>query len=294
MEKSIVCFNYYKITYSLIMFYAILENFPKCLDIIEKKPKNVSTEDKNQYSPWEIECTNEVNITKLRNVHVDNRTPQGICIQVMEYLGEINNDEEQALKDAGCEFFYYWIYYVLFNNNEKKINDIQSQYEELINIYNNAYFKKNIKSRCIGSKRPIEHDDFKKILELSSIYNSIYKNTKRDKNDDIFKEVIKIVKLYNSKLENNPSKIIEIVKEPSCKNSSGVTIIITFVVTIIVFLSLFILYKFTIFGSLWRNIINRKISKSYSINEERNVFQGSEIYSVLPSRNEHNLLYFSP
>ncbi|GAW84713.1 variable surface protein [Plasmodium gonderi] len=290
MEKYIISLNFFFVLFSSFL-YDTVKKFPLCKKKIEEK----EIKDPRLGGTWRNECKKSGYNSYLKELYTDDIILENKCIQAMEYLSEINNDRNQFLTDAGCEYFYYWIYDVLIKRDEEKINYIQMLYDIFFSIYENSPFR--IYKLCDLFEHTFKSDDFNKVIEVYDIYNSIYENTKPEKKDDAFKEAVKIVERYNKKLESKSSEITGILKEEFCKNNSGVTIIITFFVTIMVFLSLIILYKvnyFTIFGSWWRNIIKRKIIRCNNTDKEWNAYQGSEIYSTISRDIGNNILYISP
>ncbi|GAW84685.1 variable surface protein [Plasmodium gonderi] len=260
----------------------IIKYFPECSRKIEEKVHKFETEEHDNYLGLTKQCHLYADRDKLRDVSFDVRGPKDICVQAMEYLVDVNTATSGSLHEAGCAYFYYWIYDVL-KNGIKEISDIQDIYDQLIEIFMK---EKNIPiiNLCESNKNPIKNDDFHKIVLIYDLYNSIYKNDKVLPKEAVFEEALKILKRYYEELVSKPREIIEIVKEASCKNNSAVTIVITFFVTIM----------FTIFGSWWHNIINKKINRWNNTNEEWNTYQRSEIYSTISRDTGHNMLYFSP
>ncbi|GAW84545.1 variable surface protein [Plasmodium gonderi] len=279
--------------------YEIVEKFPECNEHINTKQNTITSGGTNNV--WEILCLKPDTITTINKHSIDySGKVSEICVQAMEYLHDVNLRTEEFLKDAGCAYFYYWIFDVAFNKNMSKINDIPYLFNEFTDLLKRNILALNssgkleipINELCLYSQESIIKRDFQKIIYIYNLYDII--NSKGGKiNKDVFKQIVNIVKQYNENMESVSCKIVEIPDQPTCKNNILVPIIITMIVTFLISLFIFILLKFTTLGSLIQGatLIRRNVYDN--IDEELSRFRGSDIYGTMSRNSVNNILYNS-
>ncbi|GAW79199.1 variable surface protein [Plasmodium gonderi] len=275
------------LNFTLIKKYDIVKKFPECRKKLDGHA--VQFETIGETGKDVQLCTDANNIRILKNLINDKYTPERICIQAINYLGDINYGQDQNLQMAGCEYFYYWIYDDLLKEEIKGNMDTQNVYDHLIGIFTKRGLY--INKLCKPSKTPLKNDDFQKIKDIYNLYKKLYKQSEVINPDDIFKGIVSIVMQYEEKIYTQASEIKELEAPSPCKTNILSPIIITSIITFLTFIFLFILYRFTAFGSWCKNVIKSKIDKRDNINEETHRFQEYEIFSSTPTKYKHNIWY---
>ncbi|GAW84636.1 Plasmodium exported protein, unknown function [Plasmodium gonderi] len=263
-----------------IKLYDIVKNFPKCEKKLNESVEHITILHGEKPSGWKKICIDNENNVSVEGLTLGSHGPKNICYQSMQYLANVNNVKDNPyLKISGCEYFYYWLYELLHKNNNAmvKFHDIQSLYDQLISIFENAPFVEKL-NLCKPSVELIKEEDFQKIIEIYDIYNPIYENGRSPNKDEIFNELVNIVNKYYEKIYNEASKIrSQVVPCAPCHTNILVPITITFF--------------FTTFGSWILQLIKGNENRLYYIDLERHIFHGSEEFDIIGRNSRHNILY---
>ncbi|SCA60875.1 VIR protein [Plasmodium vivax] len=211
-----------------------------------------------------------------------------ICEISIKYLERIKQSQDNHYISNGCKYLYYKIY-------DKKNDD--PEYSDItFKFYNNLLEKYASKETRTfkDSIEKINNDIFCKLENLEKLYDYFdkYKNSK-DCNRGSCGCAEKCVELYNTylsecyinyysefcaELHKFAEKFNEYLREKiECnekvkalplfnKYSSGVVITITSVALIVIFFSLFILFKFTPFGRHIKSRIRKKKNMGDNVN----------------------------
>ncbi|GAW84391.1 variable surface protein [Plasmodium gonderi] len=258
--------------------YEIVVHFPKCKGEIEEKPQKIT--DYSNPGTWAKLCIDNSPNSKLSHLNVHNRNPQDICNQVMEYLAYVNGGTKESLNEFGCEYLYYWIYELLHHKDNIDITvQVDEVYDELLNIFikgYKTYFNGEIKiSRCL--KNGIKEIDFPKIRAIYDMYNKIIIHTYNTNN--IFQDVVDIMNKHNKQIESVYDEISKSLITTPCKSNIASPIMITILVT------------FSECGLWIRRAIAWKRNHLDNIDEERNIYQETEISSSLLRDSRYNITY---
>ncbi|GAW84634.1 variable surface protein [Plasmodium gonderi] len=266
----------------LIKKYTYIEHFPYWKKSIDKNP-HISQIFIN-------ECQNRSTYLGIYLSNVsDNK-----CHHAMSYLTDLNANENSSLNVAGCYYFYYWIYADILNNEIKNTDDIKNIYEGLLNIYIKAFKTFNRTHVCEEYKNTFTNDDVRKLTAIYNIYNSI--DVLRDlcgsnREDNFCNEIETIINKYNIIRKYTSKEISETKTLTPCSNNIGVHIIITAVVTLLILIISFTIYKFTTFGTWLRDAIIRKKRHWNNTSDDINLFESSDLSSRNLRNNEYDILY---
>ncbi|GAW84420.1 variable surface protein [Plasmodium gonderi] len=242
--------------------YKIAEYFDYCRERLNIH----AVESDGTGGTWGNVCKEESYKKKLKELIGDNGDEEKICIQAMQYLGEVNAAEVDSLKEAGCNYLYYWIYDNIFKKDISKNENIKKIFIELIRIFREKIPDKDEIGEHItqSNEVPFVVDDLPKVEAIYNINkNDIYiKNACSSYKDEVFCEAIKgYVEKYNIIIKTQDRLIHEPIKiqtNTSCQYHIGVPIIITLIISLLTLVFIFLLYKFTKFGSFFRRTILRK------------------------------------
>ncbi|GAW84151.1 variable surface protein [Plasmodium gonderi] len=235
---------------------------------------------------------------RLEHLFRDMYDPQKICHQVIEYLGVINNENNESFKKVGCVYLYYWIYNDLLKDDKKGINHMPNIYDEFIKIFKEMY--KTTNNFCNSSEETIKKEDLPKLTVIYEMYKNkeyIEEFCLPNTDDDYCNVLKEHIKKYNNLVHAVVSEIHTPCKQdalPSRGKNIGSTIIITIFATLLISIFLFVLYEFTTFGSWIRHKILRRRKGLNNIEEKLDGLQGSELFTSMPRNSNHNMLYNSP
>ncbi|GAW83944.1 variable surface protein [Plasmodium gonderi] len=277
----------------MISIDEVLSKFPECKRRLDEKVHDSITHE-GGLSKDKLCKESKYKLKDLiRNIY----DPEKICLQVQEYLGEINNELNKSLNKAACAYFYYWIYDELLKDEKKEIKNIPIIYNEFVDI-----FIKTIKEHnniCKNSDDIIKEED---VPKLTIIYD-MYKNEEYMKKaclpnrvDEYCNALRDYIKKYNNITQAILSEIHEPFKRdilPSHGYNIGSTIIITIFATLLISIFLFVLYEFTTIVSWLRRTILCKRKGLNNIEEKWEKYEGSDIYYTMSRNNENNILYHS-
>ncbi|GAW84421.1 variable surface protein [Plasmodium gonderi] len=257
--------------YSFINKFHIYEKIMENIEIREDDPSNAKCKE-------------------LYNVDSDNVKSIIIkkCPQAISYLKTIN-DKEKSEREIACNYFYYWIYHDILQ--EKKIINSYKLAIYLITVYRYLYRNKNIYE--IYTSKFSNNDDLEKLNIIYDMYKNhdIIERSCLRKDKDIFCDIIKekidpYMKIFKI---NDIVAITEEVKT-TCKSNVISPIIITFVVTSLISIFLFILIKFTSYGSYIRLGLE-SIKKKWNTLDELKILQNSDIPNRIKMNERYNILY---
>ncbi|GAW84121.1 variable surface protein [Plasmodium gonderi] len=240
-----------------------------------------------------------------------------ICAQTFSYLNDIElyNHGKNKLKEAHCVYLYYWLYDKY--KGKKDSNEIKNLYNKLINVNNTEQDR-----RCENHNNiSISDDEISKLKDIYKIYKNIDKlngqdtcsqeNSKyaqecaniykqnvescRQHNKTYFcKELIKIKEQYekvilNLNCNNDTPKTLPSFQ----RNNTTVLTLVPVALTILISFFLYVLYKFTPYGSCFRCSRIRKKNKCNNIDHYINTLQLYEISNDNFHNKECNILYSS-
>ncbi|SBT72738.1 Plasmodium vivax Vir protein, putative [Plasmodium ovale] len=233
------------------------------------------------------------------------------CLQIDKFLSHLSNYGEKYTSD-GCKYLNYWIY-DKFNQKKGEGNyNILQFYESFKGTYSDQYDNNYLLNGCI---KEIDENIFRKIQNLIDIYDK-YNKLKNDDiqltgdyctsaidcvssytlhvkkchesyDPDFCMELENFRKLYNLRVSNVTSCKDLQTYLPSAINSNVVTIITPFAVILVMPFILFILYKFTPFGS-WimprmKRMLNNSFLESYEgeqNSENANIYAEDRMYNI--------------
>ncbi|GAW84045.1 variable surface protein [Plasmodium gonderi] len=264
--------------------YNVLKKFPKCKEKMDECVKNSNL---GLGSFGESICKNHENADLLRNLIGVNDKLEKMCIAAMEYLGSVNSG---SLYEAGCEYFYYWIYHDLLGSEKNRINDIQSVYNLLIEIFTKIGFSLE---RLCKVDESIKIGDFHKIIKVYDAYNKIVFDSSSN-NDILFNIVVDMMYEHNEQIESLNIQINNPIITTPCQRNIAPPIMITILVALLICIFIFVLLKFS--GcSLWiRRAIAWKKNHSDRLGDESNMFEIPEISSSFIRDNKYNISYNYP
>ncbi|GAW83915.1 variable surface protein [Plasmodium gonderi] len=214
------------------------------------------------------------------------------CPQAISYLKRISDYDDKNKRIIAYNYLHYWIYHDLLQEKKIENNNLPSIY--LINVFKEIYKNKSLSD--FYSVKFKTNDDLEKlsiIYEMHKNYDILEKFClNRDKNGfcDIIKEKIdpymKIFKIKDIVATKEEVKT-------TCKSNVSGPIVITFVVTLLICIFLFILIKvncFTSYGTYLRLGLD-SIKKKLSTLGEYKTLQNSDISSRIAMNERYNILY---
>ncbi|GAW82737.1 variable surface protein [Plasmodium gonderi] len=267
----------------------------------------------NSSGNFNDQCTN---ISKIFSNDLQSNV-NAICTKVMSYLENIHKTSDNRLITSSCIYLYYWIYEEF--KKQEKDNSIYTKmiYDLLIMVYNN---RGNI-SICNNYAKTIFNDE--EMLKLKDIYDMVtilhdlnkegacsneekpnctnqcfntyikYEAECKFNNDHYFCKILNDFRnAYNTKLRNLSGANIHYKLLPSFHTYNiKLTVIIPVLVALITSVILFMLYKFTAFGSYISQSIIREKNVFNVIAKKRNILEQSDISSNIPNNRKYNVYY---
>ncbi|GAW84100.1 variable surface protein [Plasmodium gonderi] len=261
--------------------YGFVKYFDQCKKIMDDKVNHIDASFTSQCS-----IINEADFSGyLQN-------PKKLCTQAMPYLFEIYYYNNIPLNGAGCLYLYYWLYN---KNFKQKTNSsvVKTFYEKLIDIYNTNYAKNGTQEIY---KKDINDDDIEK---LSVIYNVFsFLNNMNDKNQnqsakDFCYAVETIKNKYNLIIQEKGSETSKQQIVEYCQSNIKLSILITILVLLVPSLLIFIVYKFTPYGSYILRAIKWKKRVLNNRDNKWNIMQSSEIFNDMPRNMQYKMSYNS-
>ncbi|GAW84587.1 variable surface protein [Plasmodium gonderi] len=219
-----------------------------------------------------------------------NSTIKEICEKAGNYISIIQEDYYNKFNESPCIYFYYWLYYNY--GIHMNIKDTKDVYQFMINQFYNDYAFQcmNYKDIIITQEEMLNlnvlydmHVNFNnisektktcdKICECAKKCADIYMKQKDKCKYNTFPYFCNLIeefrKKYNNKISssncdtNTPSSL------PSLQSNNVITLtLILIVVTLGISSFLFMLYKFTTYGSRIRYQFMRKRNKYLNIDKE--------------------------
>ncbi|SBT84631.1 PIR protein [Plasmodium ovale] len=236
------------------------------------------------------------------------------CTSFANYLKNIENTYEDNEKKYHCMYLNYCI-----NNVDNRATYHGYEYKELLEAYRMVSSSMKI---CKENIDVIEADIFFNIRELYEFYNNFY-NIKnglitslsdkceiakkcseyyernmeecQDKTDD---GLCKVLLNFKEEYENEMEKVLSCEKAQSLNakksNSFDALVITPFIVTFLISLFTFILYKFTPFGYWIRHRIKKIKSRMKDIKgENQHLLNNSEMDNLYAQNKSYKIKYFT-
>ncbi|VVA00129.1 PIR protein [Plasmodium vivax] len=203
------------------------------------------------------------------------------CSQAQHYLNNVKKINNHQYINNACKYFLYWLYFIVLQKDLEK-HKILKIYQDVLTAYiegsGNENFRKYVN---IFSEETIE-----KFIKLTEMYDYFYKfkgNTQHGDNKcnhakecfRLYKENIKVCEegndndfcyeldnlkeIYDAYMKSNDrcTSLPKTLKSYRVYNRAAI-IITPFSILLVISLSLFFLYKFTPFGSLFRKKTKNK------------------------------------
>ncbi|VUZ93406.1 PIR protein [Plasmodium vivax] len=199
-----------------------------------------------------------------------------ICTDVLTYFKKIENNSVHVYPlSASCYYVYYWLYFDKLKKKGKNDNEVFGIYEELVKSYATGVSNDFL---CTHYLKPLTESTLKELKDLYSLYENFIKfksnncpgvNDKcscarecvkiyseyLDKchqgiNKDLCNELEDFRYQYNEQMEKDSEcpKVDKVL--PSTKRYNIVMLAsIIFLITVVTSVTVFILHKFTSFGS---------------------------------------------
>ncbi|GAW84267.1 variable surface protein [Plasmodium gonderi] len=276
MESTKVYINYYNLNFN----YGFLKYFPEYEQIMDECTKNpednfIGVCNSSEYDGLTLYAP---------NIHAE-------CPTIMSYLYKINYNKDYAFSELGCKYLYYWLYrYLLL---EKYKNSVFTIYHMLLSLNISVFQGKETKNIL----RPLFKDeDLKKltaVYELNKTLHFVNINCEPENDNEFCSEVEGIMGKYNLQKKTPVHESFQGIVSSTCRTNIAVPISITIIVMLLACLFLFVVLKFTSFGSWIRREIQRKRYIWDNTYEEKNIFDESEMFNTSLKNIEHNILYNS-
>ncbi|GAW83942.1 variable surface protein [Plasmodium gonderi] len=245
-------------------------------------------------------CYNIIIIAIFRNCNqVDDDifneiTPnaQKLCTQAMSYLFEIYYNKNVDLKGAGCLFLYYSLYNESIKHGKKSSN-IKQLHDKFIDIYNKIHYGNTIEKAYY---KDINNDVVNNLSVIYKVFSCINNTEVSDISTDgkNFCDAVEIIKNeYNLIILEKGSETSKQQISEYCQSNIKIPIIITILVLLIPSFLLFILYKFTPYGSYILSAIKWKRKVYNNTDKEWNIMQSSENFNDLPRNMQYKMSYNS-
>ncbi|CAG9474505.1 unnamed protein product [Plasmodium vivax] len=256
--------------------------------------------------------------TACSSFSYDNVKLEGYCKQIFNYLSELYKLSPKE-KTEGCHFLNYWM-----NNNVKNILVSGKLLDFLVKILENTHIKgKFDENLCKDSIKEIDISVLNNVKDLIKLYENLYfsilkedENTpvncaqlgkcyelyktkvklcRGDTNEDFCYELEKFIINYNKNMRNEVSCTGIPNRLPYIYGISSATdTLITSSVTLAVTSVLFMIYKFTPFGTWIRRHILKKNKIKSNLNEKNIKIQhDSDDYQRKMICNQYNMQYQS-
>ncbi|GAW84237.1 variable surface protein [Plasmodium gonderi] len=272
--------------------YDVLKKFPECKEKMDTHIKQIS---QGQGDWAQTICNKDTNEFLKKVLIVHNNKQVSSCLAAMNYLAAVYQRNDESLNDAGCEYLYYWIYNILPKNDGTDINvDVKNVYDALLHIYTKFLRDNQISDVriCKGLEDPVIDIYNPEIKDIYDMYKKIFK--KEYNQSDIFKDVVDMINNHNTVIGTLNGEISTSRITTPCPRNIAAPIMITFVVTVIVSIFIFVLLKFSECGLWIRRAIVWKRNHWDNISEERNIYQGPEISNSFLRDSRYNVLYNYP
>ncbi|GAW83957.1 variable surface protein [Plasmodium gonderi] len=258
--------------------YELVKSFPdykKIMDLFEDK-----------VDPLYIDKCNNVDIdvygtfkSKIKNK----------CPQVISYLYNVYEQNNKNIPEVYCKYLSYWIYHDLLN--KKYVNGITILYHSLIDVFKSIYKDVNVD---ILKRMYISDTTLANITSLYDIYTclGIINDNRGYKYDKNFCNAIKAIQDKNkAEMEARFSALRDQNVVHTCKNKIPFSIIITLFIMFLTTLLLFIVYKFTPYGSYLSHEIKKIKKKWKNIHEASIIRESSEIPQYNLNDKCYDILY---
>ncbi|SCA60501.1 Plasmodium vivax Vir protein, putative [Plasmodium vivax] len=240
------------------------------------------------------------------------------CSKAQHYLSKIETSSDPQYISNACKYFVYWLYYDVLkkDTDNRKILKI---YQDVLTAYIDGSSKENFRNYVnFFSERTIEN-----LIKLTEMYESFYKF----KEGNIYHAGVKCnhadacVRLYNENIKvceegndydfcyelDNLKKSYDtyMMTNKDCPHlpktlesyrlyNPAVIIITPFSILLVISVSLFFLYKFTPFGSLFRKRTKNKNKIPSNLDYATHVLSHtSEKVTNYNKNRQYNISYLS-
>ncbi|CAI7718021.1 PIR protein [Plasmodium vivax] len=245
--------------------YKYVQQFNDCKQEFEK----INPQDKKQY---ETQCQNKTS----QYMSNDKSEFSQICTDVLTYFNKLENNYDRVYPlSASCYYVYYWLYFDKLKKKGKTDDEIFGIYHELSIFYKEsvkkdplcAQYLKLINKKTlnelkdlfslyenfikfIATNHPEVYDKCSCARECVNVYNKYLNKCHQGINKDLCNELEDFRYKYNEQMKKE-SECPDVDKTlPSTKRYDIVMLSsIIFLITVVTSVTVFILHKFTSFGS---------------------------------------------